>query len=838
MNLWTELTIEADLSDYGGKSVGLQKLIKKNLPIPKTIALSCTFFNEIYELLGIDSERDRLIKNFSNLNSSIEDLRRTCQQFQFNFLEKELPLKHVNLLKDLFYKYKKEYGSFCIRSSANFEDNKNYSFAGQFDSYLNVSTLDNFIKAIKDSAVQLFKFEVIHYCLKNNLNPLDIKISVVIQEYRPASIYGVLFTKDPSFLNADKMIINIGKNGESLMAGGITGDCIYVSDIEEDLPKSLKSLKKNIHKLLEISKDLDVEFGIDNDQVIFYQCRPITYANINLTSKVKWSRGLAEERYPEPISPLGWSILRDVFETNLKTLKERFGLKASSPDDVAITIGHYVFANDQYFALSNMRPDFLSLLPNIFKLILGLILTLIYIPIYLFFKSLHLVPFGIKDYLLMGGYKFFIFLHAKDIKKQWDKNLASLIAEFDELTKENISGYSLAQLYNYKYRLSLVGDRYMEPDLAIYIVKMACEYLVKRLGKMYSQDPLKFLTSISSGLENNRTLQMAKSIDDLTVTLKKYPHVRSYLDLLDFEGFYAVANSEVLEAMEKFEKSNGHLTVNWDFRVPTWQENKIELFKMIKCLLLEDNRKDIERKISQKNENFKKFDLQFKKELAIGSLISFYDELKFYLREFMRIDEEHHFYCSRVFRALRKLYLEMGQRLVEAEVIGESEDIFYLTSQELDEILKSNSFFTRRFVVENRKKSFSSSFKNRPADEYVKGKAIYNQIVERDGRFIGVGASPGVAQGRVVIIKNLSDCDQVKLGDIIVTQTPNPVYVPLYSLASAIVSNTGSILSHGMVAAREYEIPAVIGIANIASILKNGQKVEVDGNSGTIAIIN
>lgn len=86
------------------------------------------------------------------------------------------------------------------------------------------------------------------------------------------------------------------------------------------------------------------------------------------------------------------------------------------------------------------------------------------------------------------------------------------------------------------------------------------------------------------------------------------------------------------------------------------------------------------------------------------------------------------------------------------------------------------------------------------------------------------------------VIETPNDITAFVAGDVLVTPTPNPAWTPMYAFASALVTSTGSILSHGLVSAREYNLPAVIGIADVTRRLVNGQTITVDGDQGTVSI--
>jgi len=217
----------------------------------------------------------------------------------------------------------------------------------------------------------------------------------------------------------------------------------------------------------------------------------------------------------------------------------------------------------------------------------------------------------------------------------------------------------------------------------------------------------------------------------------------------------------------------------------------------------------------------------------------FVDELLTVLHDFMRIDEEHHFYASRLYRPLRRLYADLGRRLVELEVIEQPDDIYFLELEDIFGALERPGF-TRRYLVQARRATFARAASARPPDRFLDQAPIAGDSVAapRPGANIlhGTGASPGVASGRVRVIESPDDVAAFVSGEVLVTPTPNPAWTPIYALAAALVTATGGTLSHGLVSAREYQLPAVIGIADVTRRLENGQKVTVDGDRGTVSI--
>lgn len=148
------------------------------------------------------------------------------------------------------------------------------------------------------------------------------------------------------------------------------------------------------------------------------------------------------------------------------------------------------------------------------------------------------------------------------------------------------------------------------------------------------------------------------------------------------------------------------------------------------------------------------------------------------------------------------------------------------------------------FLSAKRKKQFLQAHSQTPVSsylgDYIEEMTNANRTIvqgeEEKVIYLGECGSPGIIKGRVKIIKSIDDAKKINPGDILVSQSPNPVFTPLYSLVGGIVTNTGSLLSHGIVSAREYQIPAVTCINGIDKILKDDQMITVNGYTGEVIL--
>jgi pyruvate,water dikinase len=197
--------------------------------------------------------------------------------------------------------------------------------------------------------------------------------------------------------------------------------------------------------------------------------------------------------------------------------------------------------------------------------------------------------------------------------------------------------------------------------------------------------------------------------------------------------------------------------------------------------------------------------------------------------------------------------LEFGRRLADAGVIDSLDDVFYLTLdevRELDSALANGSLrervSARRAEVEHYRKIspppvLGTDYGPPPDDPVNRSMLKFfgapPPTSEAPDVLKGHAGSPGTMRGRARVLHRLDDAEKLQRGDVLVAETTAPPWTPLFATAGGIVTDTGGILSHCAVVAREYGIPAVVGTGRATSLLRDGQLVEVDGDSGTVRIL-
>jgi pyruvate,water dikinase len=210
------------------------------------------------------------------------------------------------------------------------------------------------------------------------------------------------------------------------------------------------------------------------------------------------------------------------------------------------------------------------------------------------------------------------------------------------------------------------------------------------------------------------------------------------------------------------------------------------------------------------------------------------------------ITEIHNYWIDRAAQAhVRSFALRVGKRLLREGVIERPGDILFLTRAEMPNLLLHPE--DRRVMVAERRATHERQ-KARQPPKYV-GKAPEAPTGPADrfdgakvdsteeGVLKGTGASAGIVRGVARVVLTSVEFDRIMPGDIIVCPSSNPSWVPVFTIAGGLVTNTGGVLSHAAVVAREFGLPAVVGVANATTTIRDGQQLEIDGVAGTVRLL-
>ena len=353
---------------------------------------------------------------------------------------------------------------------------------------------------------------------------------------------------------------------------------------------------------------------------------------------------------------------------------------------------------------------------------------------------------------------------------------------------------------------------------------------------------------LSQSASNNITSEMGLALLEVADVIRPYPAVIEFLqhvkddhfldELVAFEG-----GQKTREAIITFLNKYGmRCTGEIDITRTRWREKPIAIIPMILS-----NIKNFE-----PNESNRKFEqglrAALEKEHELLDQLKQLPEGEQKAKETKRmIDRIRHFigyreypkygYVSRYYVYKQALWKE-AERLVNLGVILEKEDIYYLTFEELHEVVRTNQLDYS--IIKKRRDEYKLYEKLTPPrvitsdGEIIAGKYQRGNIPT--GAIVGLPVSSGVIEGRARVILNMEEA-VLEEGDILVTVFTDPSWTPLFVSIKGLVTEVGGLMTHGAVIAREYGLPAVVGVENATKLIKDGQRIRVHGTEGYIELL-
>ncbi|MEO1435781.1 MAG: PEP/pyruvate-binding domain-containing protein [Bacteroidota bacterium] len=725
----------------------------------------------------------------------------------------------------------------AVRSSAEAEDGQDQSFAGQFESYLNVSGKENILEAInkclesaKASRVKAYSGTDAH------------RMNVIVQEMVNAKYAGVLFTADPVNQRTDRAILNAVKGlGEALVSGEADGQSyLHYKNGQLDLPEGAFLKEAQCTELFETARkiakawkmEVDLEWAIDQEgNIQWLQCRPITtlpIVNLNELDTPKEpgndviTRGNIGEMMPGPVTPLTWSVFGYAIEQGMQHMYIQGGArKKQSPE----------------FRYTNLYFSHMFL--NITKM-------------YDVTKAVLLARPENVEFSVMGetlensdpGKKLAWPIRARNLIKQ-AKYYNSAPKRLEELIKLE------------KYHDIPEGD---DPISLFDSISEARQNLCTAYG-------IHFCTSGQSGALNSVILNVL-SKGQVKPSQENYRDVARLLVDID-----QVESAEVLRSMEKlvhvfrqdeeladillkkgpaaafetmsnkqspgrdmfraFLSIHGHRCVKEaELREKNWAQEPSILLEMIRTQLRAPvQAKKVNEPTFEKHKEEIFSRLKRRQKAVIKRILD-------KARDSVARREISKSACIRLQYKIKLGYLKLAQQLVTMNLLDDEDQIFFLQHDEIGQLVHDLHPTWKNLAAQRRE--LHPVFESLTFEDinygYPSPIEVEKQIEE--GSLVGIPVSIGKTSGKIRIIRKLEDAHEIQPGEILVAQITDVGWSPYFSLISGLITEIGSPLSHGAVVAREYGLPAVVGVKGALKALKTGQLVELDGINGTVSVLD
>jgi len=728
--------------------------------------------------------------------------------------------------------------AYAIRSSATAEDLPTASFAGQQDSFLNIIGKEAILEHVSKCWASLFTDRAVTYRLQNGFGHRMVYLSVVIQKMVAPRVSGVLFTADP--LTSNRRVTSIDASqglGEDLVSGLVNADNYSVRDgrvigsgrrvLTDEEVQLLERTGRKIEAHFGVPQD--IEWCLADDGFYIVQSRPITtlYPIPEVNDKedhVYVSVG-HQQMMTDAMKPLGLSF---------------FQLMAGRP---MYTAGGRLFVDiAPYLATSAGRETMVGVLGKSDPLIKDALTTLIERDF------IGLLPGDEKetgsnasplpDFKVLDDYD-------PEIVDVLIRNDQASIDELKQAIRAS-SGVDMIDLI-----LEDIRKRKKESadprSFGVIMTAMNAaswinEKMMEWLGEKNAAD------TISQSVPNNITSEMGLELLDVADVIRPYPEVVAYLqgvkgdDLLDQLGVLE-GGEKVRDAIAAYlDKYGMRCAGEIDITKARWSEKPGALIPMLLGNIRNFEPGAGKRKFEQGLREARKMErglLERLQRLPDGEqkvketrrMIDLVRNLAGY-REYPKYG-----IVSR-YAIYKEALLKEAQRLVEANVIQEKEDIYYLSCEEFREVVRTNCVDRR--LIRQRKDQYKVFGKLSPPRVMTSEGEIITGLYKREGlpasAIVGLPVSSGVVEGRARVILNMEDADPGDQ-DILVTVFTDPSWTPLFVSIKGLVTEVGGLMTHGAVIAREYGLPAVVGVENATRLIKDGQRIRVNGTDGYVEIL-
>jgi len=354
--------------------------------------------------------------------------------------------------------------------------------------------------------------------------------------------------------------------------------------------------------------------------------------------------------------------------------------------------------------------------------------------------------------------------------------------------------------------------------------------------------------ALTQSVPHNVTSEMGLALLDVADVIRPHPEVVAYLQHVDNDSFLdelpgLAGGREARDAIRAFLDKYGMRCVGEiDITRPRWSERPVALVPLIlgnikNCApgagerRFEQGRQEAARKERELLERLRALPEGERKAEQTSQMI---DRVRTFIgyREYPKYG-----IVSRYF-VYKQALLDEAERLVQARALRDREDIFYLTFQEVHDAVRTNHVDDR--LIRQRKDAFRSYQALTPPRVLTSEGEVIAGAYRRDvpaGALVGLPVSAGTVEGRARVILNMAEAD-LEPGDILVTAFTDPSWTPLFVAIAGLVTEVGGLMTHGAVIAREYGLPAVVGVEHATRLIRDGQRIRVHGTDGYVEVLS
>ncbi len=750
----------------------------------------------------------------------------------------------------------------AVRSSATAEDLPTASFAGQQDTYLNVVGPAAILRHVSRCWASLFTERAVTYRLRNGVDHRKVDMAVVVQRMVFPQASGVLFTADPVTSNRTVACVEAVLGlGEALVSGLVNADVHRVRD-GEIVARAIAAKQRAVHaspgggtrerpvepeqreqpaltdaqvvRLARLGRRIEAHFGrpqdiewcLAGDDFQIVQSRPITtlfpVPEVDDGANHVYVSVGHQQMMTDPMKPLGLSVWQ-----------------LTTPRPMAEAGGRLFVDVTRHLASPTSRAGLLEVTGKSDPLTGDALRTVLdrdgFIPSLPDEGPGEHIP-GVAPATIETDPAV-----VTELIEHSEASIAALKRDIRTKSGPELLDFILTDLQ--ELRRILHDPRSHQVIMAgIQTTWWLNDHLRDWLGEKNAADTL------TQSVPHNVTSEMGLSLLDVADVIRPHPDVVAFLRDVRDEGFLDEmagldGGPQARDAIAAYLDKYGMRCVGEiDITRPRWSERPTTLLPMLLSNIKNHEPGAGERRFEQgRQEAWRKERELLERLRALPDGERKAEETKRKIdrvRTFIGYREYPKYGMVSRYFVYKLALLEEAERLVRAGVLGEREDVFFLRFQELQDVVRTNRVDDG--LIRRRREAFESYRALTPPRVLTsEGEAVAGTYRRDDlppGALVGLPVSAGTVEGRARVILDMATAD-VEPGDILVTAHTDPSWSPLFVAIAGLVTEVGGLMTHGAVIAREYGLPAVVGVEHATRVIRDGQRIRVNGTDGYVEIL-
>jgi pyruvate,water dikinase len=852
---------QATLETVGGKGMSLAKMIQAGFPVPDGLHITTEAYRQFVAANNLQPKILAALKDVDiSLPATLETASETIRGL---FAQGKVPPEIAEAIRGSYEAMGRPEKSVAVRSSATAEDLPEASFAGQHETFLNISGINSVLNAVKKCWASLWTARAISYRIKNNIDQNTVALAVFVQEMVDAEVSGILFTANPINGHRDEVVINAAWGiGEAIVGGLVSPDTIVADkassrikkvDIAEktiitvltgsgtreeslnDARRSSQVLKEaQIIELVDIARKIEDFYGNPQDiewchaggRFYIVQSRPITaLPEPETPTPTEWKlprgsyaamRNNIVELMADPLSPLFATLGLSAINTSLhRLMNESFAMQGIMPPEIIVVVNHYAYNNGSVSAKGMARLIFGA--PKIMKM---------------------MFTGAVERWTETGRPQYYQAIESWQAKNWRAFSSVELVESARQLTESAIAAYG-----------ALVSGVIPAAWITEALFSIIYNRLIKRRDDPSAPTYLLGYDSLP--------IRADKSLYSLAEWARQHPSLADYLEHTSTSKLVNIigtpANIPIAiwqewrqrfhEHLDKF----GHTLYDLDFAHPLPADDPAPVLDTFKLYLRGQGVNPYTRQ--QGSEKRREQAVLLMKLRLKGLRLKWFHKYLASAQRYAPLREDGLAEIGLAYPLIRQMLRELGQRFAQQQVILIADDIFWLTEGEVMlTATRQDVGLPLGSLAENislRKAERRAALSVNPPMTLPQMKVFGFDLMSLKGKrgrggkgdvIKGVAASPGKVMGVARILHGPEDFSKMKPGDVLVAPITTPAWTPLFAMAAAIVTDVGGPLSHGSIVAREYGIPAVLGTQVATRRIQTGQTITVDGSAGKVVL--